>query len=238
MIRRLVLLGALALGAPAFGGTASTFVRPAPNALILLVFEEPQDALLARGSAALQQQLESQLAKAGFRVAVLDDADFKALEAKVSGSAAEAALGRIQNSTEATRWRTYPVLARIAKDNSQCDMVVRARLVWRDASFDALVVDWDSQRRGVALEGADDVKNRSGGNAHIGRAWMEGGTKAVSVELDAFDGTGNPAFTTFGGALVPWVWNMATRKARLRDDAFQGAGDIGDGVRLALEPLR
>lgn len=239
MIRRLVLLGGLCLCATAFADTASTYVRPAPDALVLLVFEQPQDDLLARGSAALQRQLPAQLAKAGYRTAVLGDDDFRALEAKVAGSAAESALGRLQNSTEATRWRTLPVLARIAKDNSQCDMVIRARLVWRDTTFDTLAAEWDGQRRGVALEGIGDVKNpRTGANGHIVRAWMTGSTKAVSVELVAFDGSGRPSFTTFGGALVPWVWNMATDKARLRDDAFANEGDVADGVRIALEPMR
>lgn len=239
MIRRLVLLGLLSLCATAFAGTASTDVRPAPGALILLVFEEPQDDLLARGGAALQRQVQAQLAKAGYRTAVLGDDDFRALEAKVAGSASERMLGRLQNSTEATRLRTLPVLARIAKDNSQCDLVLRARLVWRDTTFDTLAAEWDGQRRGVALEGIADVKDpRTGANGHIVRAWMEGSTKAVSVELVAFDGAGQPAFTTFGGALVPWVWNMATRKARLRDDAFQDEGNIADGVRIALEPMR
>lgn len=238
MIRRRVLLGLLSLWTTAFAGTASTYVRPATGALVLLVFEEPQDNLLARGSAALQRQVQAQLADAGYRTAVLGDDDFRALEAKVAGSAAESTLGRLQNSTDATRLRTLPVLARIAKDNSQCDLVLRARLVWRDTTFDTLAAEWDGQRRGVALEGIADVKTRSGANAHIVRAWMNGSTKAVSVELVAFDGTGQPAFTTFGGALVPWVWNMATRKARLRDDAFQNEGDIADGARIALEPMR
>jgi hypothetical protein len=238
LIRRLVLLGLLSLCASAFAGTASTYARPAPDALVLLVFDEPQDDLLARGSAALQRQVQAQLVKAGYRTAVLGEDDFRALEAKVAGSAAEGVLGRLHNSTEATRLRTLPVLARIAKDNSQCDLVLRARLVWRDTIFDTLAVEWDGQRRGVVLEGIADVKTPSGANAHIRRAWMEGSTQAVSVELEAFDGTGAPAFSTFCGALVPWVWNMATKKARVRDDAFQGDGAIADGVRIALEPMR
>jgi hypothetical protein len=212
---------------------ASTFARPAPGALILLLVDKAQAAPLDRAGTMLEAQLKRQLAAAGYRTATIDEADYQAVEDSEAAALGEHPKGRLIPASGLAKARALSRLAQIAKAESHCDMLIRARIILRKARLDAQYAEWDGRRRGILFEGIPDL-----GRSRVISAGLAGTTNALSVELVGVDGSGTRDFITHGGVVVPLIWNLERKSSSVRTDLFQDDTDVADGLQVALAPMR
>lgn len=232
----LLLLAAAAVRAEAVAADddiASTFARPAPGALVLLLVEKAESAPLDRAGTMLEAQLKRQLAAAGYRTATVDAADYQAVEDSEAAALGEHPKGKLIPASGVAKAHALARLAQIARTESHCDMLIRARIVLRKARLDAQYAEWDGRRRGVLFEGVPDL-----GRRRVISAGLSGTTNALSVELVAFDGNGARDFITHGGVVLPLIWNLERKSSSVRTDLFQDDTDVADGLQVALAPMR
>jgi len=216
---------------------AVTFRRPPPGALILLLQEKSTEPHVVPGDPMLLAQLKSQLNSAGYRTAVLDYSDYELLEVdEAVGSGERADNGKLIVGLLA-RQRALARLSKIAAESSHCDLVIRGRFVFRQAPIiDSMFVQWDGGRHGIKFEDATVIEDPEG--RHVVFGGMSGKATALSVELVAYDATGNLAFTTHGAVIVPYVTNVNKASTRWLDNMFSTDSDVADGMHIALAPLR
>lgn len=217
---------------------AATFQPPPRDATILLLVEKADSSPLDRAGAMLEKQLQKQLADDGYRTAVLDIADYQALEAAEAAALGEHPHGKFIPASSAAKANALSKLARIAKSESHCDMLIRARIVERKAALGGQYAEWDGRRRGLIFEGANDLDVANGGHSRVVSVNVKGSTTVLSVELVAFDGTGARDFVTHGAVVVPLVWNLKLKSTSVRTDLFQTDEDVADGLQIALAPMR
>lgn len=236
LVTLLLLLAAAAVRAEAVAADddiASTFARPAPGALVLLLVEKAESAPLDRAGTMLEAQLKRQLAAAGYRTATVDAADYQAVEDSEAAALGEHPKGKLIPASGVAKAHALARLAQIARTESHCDMLIRARIVLRKARLDAQYAEWDGRRRGVLFEGVPDL-----GRRRVISAGLSGTTNALSVELVAFDGSGARDFITHGGVVLPLIWNLERKSSSVRTDLFQDDTDVADGLQVALAPMR
>lgn len=213
---------------------APTFARPAPGALILLLVEKADSAPLDRAGTMLEAQLKRQLAAAGYRTAIIDAADYQAVEDSEAAALGEHPTGKLIPASASAKARALARLAQIAHTESHCDMLIRARIVMRKAHLDTQYAEWDGRRRGILFEGVPDL----GPRRKLVGAGLTGSTTALSVELVGIDGSGARDFVTHGGVVVPLIWNLERHSSSVRTDLFQDDTDVADGLQVALAPMR
>ncbi len=233
-----LVLGASTAHAASDDDISRSFQRPPRDATILLLVEKADSAPLDRAGAMLEKQLQSQLAEAGYRTAVIDIADYQALEASEAAALGEHPRGKLIPASERAQASALSKLARIAKTESHCDMLIRARIVMRKATLDAQYAEWDGRRRGLLFDGARDLEVDTNSRTRVVSVRMTGTTAGLSVELVAFDGSGVRDFVTHGAVVIPLVWNLKTRASSVRTDLFQTDEDVADGLKIALAPMR
>lgn len=104
--------------------------------------------------------------------------------------------------------------------------VIQHQLVLREAELHGRYAEWDGQRREIPLARSTlDVR-------------FKGGSRALSVGVNAIMADGSPAFRTFGGTALPMQVDIDEAKQAMRKDLFANDAEIADGVRIALAPLR
>lgn len=216
---------------------AATFRRPPPGALVLLLLQKSTEPHVVPGDPMLLAQLKSQLTSAGYRTAVLDYGDYQLLEADEAVAGGELDKdGKLVVGLLA-RQRALARLAKIAAESSHCDLVVRARFVFRRAPIvNSVYAQWDGARHGLKFEDATVIEDPEG--RHVVFASMSGTAMALSVELMAYDAVGKLAFTTHGAVIVPYVTNINKTSTRWLDTLFESDSDVADGLRIALAPMR
>ena len=242
-MRRRLALSILALAAGAAHAAPDDIVgpafrHPAEGALVLLLLEKSTEPHLVPGDKLMLAQLKSQLVIAGYRTAVLDYADYQLLEAdEAAGGGERDPDGRLVVGLLA-RQRALAKLARIAAESSHCALVIRTRFVMRPAPVvDNFFAQWDGARRALKLTDTAPRANPDGpGRTVVGA--LRGLGSGLSIELMAYDGDGALAFTTHGAVAVPYVTRLGEGRVEWRDDLFSGDGDVADGMRIALAPMR
>ncbi len=211
---------------------SASFHRPARDATILLLVDKASAAPLDRAGAMLEKQLQKQLAVAGYRTALVDVADYQALEASEAAALGEQPQGRLIPASDQAKSRALAKLAQIARTESHCEMLIRARIVLRKARLDQQYAEWDGRRRGLLFEGVPVHAN-----SHVVGAGMSGTTNALSVELVGIDGSGTRDFVTHGGVVMPLIWNLERHSSSVRTDLFKDDTDVADGLEVALAPM-
>lgn len=205
---------------------APGFVPPQAGALVVLLTPEKTFTDLAPGQAMLTEQLHRQLVAAGYRTALLEKANHDELwrqEVEAVGGVFDPATGARRNEAYA---KAMASLARRVCAQTKCSLVIQHQLVLREAELRGRYAEWDGQRREIPLARANlDVR-------------FKGGSRALSVGVNAIMADGSPAFRTFGGASLPMQVDMDEAKQAMRKDLFNNDAEISDGVRIALAPLR
>jgi hypothetical protein len=211
---------------PRTTSVAPDFAVPAPGSLIVLLPVEAEAKQLEPGLPMLLRQLHEQLSSSGYRVALLDPGNFSVLweqEARAAGGLFDPITGRARPDAIA---KALNVLAqRVSRDTSAA-LVLKARLVVREATLSGTKADWDGQSRRVLTRGlAGDSFD------------LRGTTPALSVEVLALTDLGAFAFRNFGGASLPYVMNVGAEQQQFRDDLFSDPRELREGTAIALHPL-
>jgi len=205
--------------------TAPNFAPPSKGSLIVLV-PPPQSKGTEVGENMMGTQLDSQLKAAGYRVATLQRDNYEQLwsqEAAAVGGVFDGASGAVRPQALATALAS---LARRVCEEAKCALLIRQRLVSRQAKLEGSQAEWDGTRQQIRLS-----------NTHSRDYRFSGTTSALSVELIAVTDRGAFAFRRFGGATLPFETNIRETKNELRKNLFGTDTEITEGVRVALEPL-
>jgi hypothetical protein len=205
---------------------APGFVPPKAGALVMLLPPEKSFTDLVPGQAMLTEQLHRQLVAAGYRTALLEQANHDHLwrqEVEAVGGIFDPATGARRNEAYA---RATASLAKRVCEQAKCSLVIQHQLVLRGAELRGRYAEWDGQRREIPLTRTTmDVR-------------FKGGARALSVGVNAITGDGAAAFRTFGGVTLPMQVDVDEAKQKMRTDLFNNDAEIADGVRIALAPLR
>lgn len=198
---------------------------PPKSLVVILPTVEPEHAF-SKGESMALEQIRAQLLAAGYRAAILDKANYTLLLKQES----EAVGGIYDPTTGALRAAPYAQamsnLAQRVCQEAHCALLLRYRLVIRQAELGGQTADWDGQRRRVKTSLTDGADSN-----------FSGKTEAISVELLAMMADGSFAFKTYGGASLPYQAKVGAGKMALRSDLFQNDSEIAEAVRLAIAPI-
>ncbi len=204
----------------------STYLQPAPGAFVLLLPPSAEVVELEPGMPMLLKALHSELTSAGYKTALLDNANYEtvwAQEVDAVGGIFDAKTGAPKYPQQAAAMSALAV--RLASETSAA-LVIRPKLVMRQAELLGTKADWDGRQELVPTRGTFGARSEHRGTM-----------TAVSVQLIAISGKGSIAFSTFGGITLPYIVNFVTEKPELRTVIFQLESDVTKGVRIALAPL-
>lgn len=205
--------------------TAENFVPPVKDALLILL-PAPQSKGTEEGENIMSLQLQAQIKAAGYRVAVLQKANYEQLwaqEVRAVGGIFDGATGAVRAQAFATAMGS---LARRVCAEAKCALMIRQRMVIRSAKVEGTQAEWDGTRLPLRISDADGMDYK-----------FNGTTSGLSIELVAVTDKGLFAFRRFGGAAIPFETNLKEAKNELRKDLFKTDTEIARGVRLALEPI-
>jgi hypothetical protein len=205
---------------------AQNFVATPKGALIVLI-PPPQSEGLELGERMMGAQLFTQLKKSGYRVATLQRKNFEELwsqEAAAVGGVFDPVSGAIRPQASATAMAS---LALRVCEEAKCSLLVRQRLVIRNAELDGQKAEWDGVRQSIPTTNVNNSEDHR----------FSGSTPALSVELLAITSKGEFAFRSYGGATLPYETNFRESKTQLRKNIFKSDKEIAEGVRVALLPL-
>lgn len=201
------------------------FQLPAGDLVVLVPSRDAGESFPA-GEAMARQQLEQQLAAAGYRVVGVDPGEHE----KIWNQEAAAAGGIYDTTTGALKRGVYQqVLGAVARHiavQTHCALVVDYRLVLRPAPLSGWGAEWDGQKRRPTVINSVSREIR-----------LSGTTRGLSVELTGVLSDGRIAFRTFGGTSLPYTMNRLASKQEVRHDLFATDRETADGVKIALAPL-
>lgn len=211
--------------APASDNLVSpNFQQPQAKSLIVLLPPEIEAKDLQPGAAMLMNILHQKLVAAGYRVAALDQGSHDAIwtqEVQEVGGIYDPGTGAVRQRELNLAMGHF--VQRVCSE-TQAAMVLRPRLVLRQAELSGMSAAWDGQQRRVPVFGADTVSHK-------------GSTIGLSVSLDAFTASGELVMRTFGGALLPYRVNANSGQNEVRADLFANDVELADGVSIALAPF-
>lgn len=110
------------------------------------------------------------------------------------------------------------------------DIVLIPAVVSRSARLSGQVAIWDNVKAALTIKGFGSGENSE---------WS-GSRLALSLELDAYDVSGNWVFTSYGGISIPYVINTREAMNDLKPRLFESKKDqdtLQKGVEVALKPL-
>lgn len=201
--------------------------RPPPpgTTLTLLPQQETQFDEFREGVEQLHRQVQKQLASAGYRVVALNKDDYIRRwkqEANAVGGVYHTESGEFKGKEYMEALST---LIRKSCAETNCAMLIDARLVVRPAEVDGRNVLWDGQKKfsdGPVPPGAE----------------LSDRTYGISVEISAILPDGNLAFRTYGGATLPPQYELSELQSFSRKPVVWNDSDLAAGLRIALQPLQ
>jgi hypothetical protein len=201
------------------------FVAPPKGSLVAVV--PPLSARgLESGEALMSAQLSSQLKSAGYRIGLIDRANY----ADLWSQEISAVGGIFDPTTGASKPQAYyqalSNLARRICDEAKCAMLIQQRLILRPAQLVGGVAEWDGQSKEVPKTNTRGYDVR-----------LRGTTTGVSVELTAMTAEGQLGFRGFGGATLPFAANISDVKVDLRTTLFPDDQELAEAVQIALQPM-
>ena len=194
---------------------------PAGARITLLPMQETQYEILRDGAEMLEDSLMAQLKAMGYKVALIKRDDYLRLwqeEAKAVGGVYE------ENGTFKPReyMKALDSLVRKSCDATQCALLINHQLVTRPALIDDGYIAWDSARLPLLNP---DVKKLDQGHG-------------ISVELTAITPAGALAFKHYGAVTPLTGLTLTEMQQYVKKQQFFVEGDINQGARLALKPMR
>jgi hypothetical protein len=174
----------------------------------------------------LLNALHKNLVAAGYRAALLDRSNHDLVwqqEVDAVGGIVDPVSREPRQAAFDLAIRT--LVARVSRETG-ATMVLRPRLVLREAQMSGTKASWDGQTRWIPATGI------GGGTAHF-----SGSTSAVSVQLVGFQSSGQFAFLAYGGVSLPFRTNFNTRASEFRNDLFSSPTEVMEGTAIALRPL-
>jgi hypothetical protein len=166
------------------------------------------------------------LVAAGYRAVLLDRNNHDLIwrqEAEAVGGIVDPASGELRQAAFDLAMRT--LVARVSRETGAA-MVLRPRLVLREARMSGTKASWDGQTRWIPVTGI------GGGTANFA-----GSTSALSVQLAGFQSSGQLAFLAYGGVTLPFLTNFNSRTSEFRHDLFASPTEVIEGTVIALRPL-
>jgi hypothetical protein len=222
-----LLLAACASGpkAPASDNLVSpNFQVPQAKSLIVLLPAEIEVEDLQPGAAMMMNALHQRLTAAGYRVVALD----RASHDTIWSQEVQEVGGIFDPGTGAVRQRELNMamghLVQRVCAETQGTMIIRPRMVLRQAELSGMSASWDGQQRRVPVFGGDTTS-------------YKGSTFGLSVALDGFASNGEMVMRTYGGALLPYRVNINSGKSEVRADLFANDTEVSEGVAIALVPF-
>lgn len=182
----------------------------------------------ALGTAETGRALESQLIAEGWNASTMDR---KLYEETMSQSsiAVGGIFSPVTGQVDKAKYKALlSVFIELINQRESVDIVIFPYITVRSAKLHGGTAAWD----GVVRR-----KVTSGANTHA-MSWS-GTEKSLSLQLNTYTSAGNFLFTSFGGLTLPFVTRLTFSQAEssLREDMFDNAKDIAEGVDIALEPI-
>jgi hypothetical protein len=206
--------------------TGSSYQKPAPEALVLLLPASAEAEELLPGLPVLLNALHTELRAAGYRTALLDKQNYEI----IWNQEVDAVGGIFDNSTGKPKLEAHAAamsaLSRRLAHETNAALVILPKLVLRKAELNGTKADWDGRLVLIPTRGTFGDRTRHRGT-----------TPAISVHLLALTDAGALAFNTFGGITLPYVIDFVTERPVLRTDLFSSATDFAEGVKIALKPV-
>ena len=204
---------------------AEAFQPPPPGTtLTLLPPQETQYDELRTGAELLHKQLQKQLTAAGWKVVALKRDDYLRRwkqEAEAVGGVYQPDSGEFKSKEYVQALAT---LIRKSCAETQCALLVDARLVVRPAEIVGNQVLWDGQKR----YSADPTS--AGANPATQ-------TYAISVEVSGILPDGELGFRNYGGATLPPHYSVLELQNQKPAPMSWSDTDIAAGLNIALKPL-
>lgn len=200
--------------------------QPPPRgaALTILPPQETQYDELRAGAELVHKQLHKQLTNAGYRVTVLKRDDYL----RRWKQEAEAVGGVYQPDSGTFKGKEYvqalETLIRKSCEETQCALLIDARLVVRPAEIIGTQVVWDGQKR------------FSNEPAAPGSATSTQ-TYGISIEVSGIQPDGSLAFKNYGGAILPPQYSVVELQSFKPNPMSWNDADIASGLGIALKPL-
>lgn len=213
--------------APKDNFVSTAYVAPEKNALVVLIPPTETDALGAKGERILRQELLRQLTGLGYRVAQLDEQNYRTMwahELAAAGGLYDATTGKAR--PQAYNAAMGSLAAKVCGE-LKCKLLIHPSLVPRPAQLLGRHAEWDGLRRILP------VNYGKGGTTYS----FQGGATGISVELIGASAAGEIVFKTLGGASLPHVVNAYDSRFDVRNDLFTSNTEVGEGVEIALTPL-
>lgn len=116
------------------------------------------------------------------------------------------------------------------KSQTTFDIALIPAVVSRAAKLSGQMAIWDNVKNSLTVKGF-------GSGASVG--WS-GSQMGLSLEIDAYDASGNWLFTSYGGISIPYIINTRDSTNDLKPRLFESEKDQGylqKGVEVALKPL-
>lgn len=212
---------------PPSGGIETVLVLP-------MNFDHSPNASLQQGLRALEREIESQLSAAGF---TLVEPRMSKVMKQWTRLVMQGTGGRSTQSS-ALSGENYETarehLARRMLKTHPADMVVMPTLLLREGRYSGSNLRWDSVKRPVVME-----ERKAGASAT-----PTGKDLGTSIRVTLYDRDGNRVFERYAGLepIMRYSMNDAyyvhefRMKSKTRDDLFEDAAIITEGVKLAFEP--
>ena len=202
---------------------AEAFQPPPPGTtLTLLPPQETQYDELRSGAELLHKQLQKQLTAAGWKVTALKRDDYLRRwkqEAEAVGGVYQPDSGEFKSKEYVQALAT---LIRKSCAETQCALLVDARLVVRPAEIVGNQVLWDGQKRY---------------SGEPSRAAAPTQTYAISVEVSGIQPDGELGFRNYGGAVLPPHYSIVELQNQKPAPMSWNDADIASGLNIALKPL-
>ena len=117
------------------------------------------------------------------------------------------------------------LFAKRANPESRYDFILFPALVTRTAESKGRYAHWDGVKR----------RHRNKG-VQLADAHWHGTTRGLSLEVNAYDGEGAWAFTTYGGLVLPYYYTMDGRvpETHLKKTLFSEKDNIQSGIKVAV----
>jgi len=116
------------------------------------------------------------------------------------------------------------------KNQITYDLVLIPAVVTRAAKLSGQMAIWDNVRNSLTIKGFGSGESME---------WS-GTQRALSLELDVYDASGNWVFTSYGGISIPYLINTREAMNELKPRLFESERDqeyLQKGVEAALKPL-
>ena len=191
---------------------------------LLVVPVTANNKLYQPGRPVVAEMLEQEL-DGNYQVFMLEEGDFQRYWA-ASAQQVGGFFSPVDGTFDRQRYlKSVRLFAKQLNPDGRYDLILFPALVDRTAESKGRYAHWDGVRRRHSNKGMQ-----------LADARWHGKTRGLSLELNAFDGAGEWAFTTYGGLVLPYYYSMDGRvpETHIKKTLFAETDHIHNGVSVAV----